>query len=153
MDTVKIIECPRDAWQGLPQIIPATVKAAYLLALVDGGVRHIDAVSFVSPKHVRQMADSEEVLAAFASSLPSGVASPEIIGIVVNDKGIEPSIGCAWHHHTWLPVFDFGLLPPRQCEYVADGIARTRRTVEKGDHGRWPRHGGLYFHGLRQSLR
>jgi hydroxymethylglutaryl-CoA lyase len=92
MDTVKIIECPRDAWQGLPRLIPATVKAAYLRALVDAGVRHIDAVSFVSPKHVRQMADSEEVLAAFVSSLPSGVASPETIGIVVNDKGIERAL-------------------------------------------------------------
>ena len=53
METVKIIECPRDAWQGLPQLIPTQVKAAYLRTLVDAGFRHIDAVSFVSPQHVR----------------------------------------------------------------------------------------------------
>ena len=92
MDKVKIVECPRDAWQGLPQQIPTEVKAAHLRALVDAGFRHIDAVSFVSPAHVRQMADSEAVLEAFLSSLPSGAPSQEIIGIVVNDKGIERAL-------------------------------------------------------------
>ena len=47
-NAVKIIECPRDAWQGLPGLIPAEVKADYLRALVTAGFRHIDAVSFVS---------------------------------------------------------------------------------------------------------
>ncbi len=92
METVKIIECPRDAWQGLPQLIPAKVKAAYLRMLVETGFRHIDAVSFVSPKHVAQMADSEEVLEQFFASLPSGTAPPEIIGIVVNDQGMERAL-------------------------------------------------------------
>ena len=91
-DTVKIIECPRDAWQGLPQVIPTQVKAAYLRALVEAGFRHIDAVSFVSPQHVRQMADSEAVLEAFLASLPSGAEAPEIIGIVVNEKGMERAL-------------------------------------------------------------
>jgi hydroxymethylglutaryl-CoA lyase len=92
METVKIVECPRDAWQGLPQIIPSDVKAGYLRMLVATGFRHIDAVSFVSPKHVLQMADSEEVLEQFFASLPSGTAPPEIIGIVVNDKGVERAL-------------------------------------------------------------
>ena len=61
-DAVKIVECPRDAWQGLPGLIPAEVKAAYLRSLVEAGFPHIDAVSFVSPAAVPQMADSEEVL-------------------------------------------------------------------------------------------
>src|SRR5689334_615889 len=91
-DSVKIIECPRDAWQGLPQVIPADVKAAYLGALVEAGFRHIDAVSFVSPQHVRQMADSEAVLETLLASLPSGAAAPEIIGIVVNEKGMERAL-------------------------------------------------------------
>ena len=89
---VKIVECPRDAWQGLPQVIPTQVKAKYLCALVEAGFRHIDAVSFVSPQHVRQMADSEAVLEAFYASLPSRVEAPEIIGIVVNEKGIERAL-------------------------------------------------------------
>ena len=91
-DAVKIVECPRDAWQGLPQLIPTQVKAKYLCALVEAGFRHIDAVSFVSPQHVRQMADSEAVLEAFYASLPSRVEAPEIIGIVVNEKGIERAL-------------------------------------------------------------
>src|SRR5579864_7720086 len=85
---VKIIECPRDAWQGLPEVIPTQVKASYLRELVDAGFRHIDAVSFVSPQHVRQMADSEAVMEAFLASLPPGAEAPEIIGIVVNEKGM-----------------------------------------------------------------
>jgi hydroxymethylglutaryl-CoA lyase len=91
-ESVKIIECPRDAWQGLPEVIPTQVKASYLRALVDAGFRQIDAVSFVSPQHVRQMADSEAVMEAFLASLPSGAEAPEIIGIVVNEKGMERAL-------------------------------------------------------------
>jgi len=90
-DIVKIIECPRDAWQGLPLTIPTEVKAEYLRALVTAGFRHIDAVSFVSAKAVPQMADSEQVLAL--ADLPSLTADNlEIIGIVVNAKGVERAI-------------------------------------------------------------
>ena len=83
-ETTKIIECPRDAWQGLPDFIPTDYKAEYLQELVIAGFRHIDAVSFVSPKHVRQMADSEEVMTKFTASLPPNVKPSEIIGIAVN---------------------------------------------------------------------
>lgn len=62
METVKIIECPRDAWQGLPKIIPTEAKVAYLRKLIEAGFRHLDAVSFVAPQYVPQMADSEQVL-------------------------------------------------------------------------------------------
>jgi hydroxymethylglutaryl-CoA lyase len=93
MDRVNLVECPRDAWQGLPEMIPTETKVEYLRALIAAGFRHIDAVSFVSPKHVKQMADSEEVMAKLAASLPSGIAPPEIIGIVVNEKGIERALG------------------------------------------------------------
>jgi hydroxymethylglutaryl-CoA lyase len=91
-EAAKIIECPRDAWQGLPEVIPTPVKASYLLALVEAGFRHIDAVSFVSPQHVRQMADSEAVMEAFLASLPPGTEAPEIIGIIVNEKGMERAL-------------------------------------------------------------
>ena len=92
MDSAKLIECPRDAWQGLPQLIPAGEKAAYLKSLIDAGFRTIDAVSFVSPEHVRQMADSEEVMSLLLESLPAAAARPEIIGIVVNERGIERAL-------------------------------------------------------------
>lgn len=87
MDSVKLIECPRDAWQGLPRVIPTGRKVEYLRGLIAAGFRHIDAVSFVSPKAVPQMADSEEVLAQLGP-----VDSVEIIGIVVNEKGAERAI-------------------------------------------------------------
>jgi hydroxymethylglutaryl-CoA lyase len=100
-----VIECPRDAWQGLPEQIPTEYKAEYLKELVLAGFKHIDAVSFVSPKHVKQMADSEEVMAKLNASVldvsgnetagqDSGATSepPEIIGIVVNAKGLERAL-------------------------------------------------------------
>jgi hydroxymethylglutaryl-CoA lyase len=86
-DEIKIIECPRDAWQGLSGQIPPKVKVQYLKALIAAGFKHIDAVSFVSPKAVPQMADSEEVLRRLDP--PDDV---EIIGIVMNEKGADRAI-------------------------------------------------------------
>jgi len=86
-DLIKLIECPRDAWQGLPGQIPASVKVEYLKTLVAAGFKHIDAASFVSPKAVPQMADSENVLSELDP--PDDV---EIIGIVVNERGAERAI-------------------------------------------------------------
>jgi hydroxymethylglutaryl-CoA lyase len=91
-ETVQIIECPRDAWQGLTEIIPTDAKVEYLLQLAKCGFKHIDAVSFVSPKHVRQMADSEDVMRGFLAGLPAGAERPEIIGIVVNEQGMERAL-------------------------------------------------------------
>jgi len=86
-NVVKLIECPRDAWQGLSRQIPTELKSRYLRALIAAGFKHIDAVSFVSPKAVPQMADSEKVLEQI--DVPNDV---EIIGIVVNEKGAERAI-------------------------------------------------------------
>jgi hydroxymethylglutaryl-CoA lyase len=85
--TIKLIECPRDAWQSLKRQIPTELKAGYLRALIAAGFKHIDAVSFVSPKAVPQMADSEKVLGEL--DVPDDV---EIIGIVVNEKGADRAI-------------------------------------------------------------
>ena len=116
--TVKIIECPRDAWQGLPKVIPTQEKVAYLTKLMELGFRHVDAVSFVAPKYVPQMADSETVLQqlarasltaarkdaegnrdsrgseAITQAAGSDSQTPdcEIIGIVVNDQGLERAL-------------------------------------------------------------
>jgi hydroxymethylglutaryl-CoA lyase len=86
-DSVKLVECPRDAWQGLQGQLPAYLKTDYLKALISVGFKHIDAVSFVSPKAVPQMADSEEVLKELDP--PDDV---EIIGIVVNEKGAQRAV-------------------------------------------------------------
>lgn len=117
MDSVKIIECPRDAWQGLKKIIPTETKVSYLRKLIDLGFKNLDTVSFVSPKYVPQMADSEAVMRALsadvATGLPlrayGGVKPPlqfnlqnsipesqrpafEVIGIVVNDQGLDRAL-------------------------------------------------------------
>jgi hydroxymethylglutaryl-CoA lyase len=86
-DSIKLIECPRDAWQGLKGQIPTDIKVNYLKTLISTGFKHIDAVSFVSPNAVPQMADSEDVLKELDP--PDDV---EIIGIVVNEKGAERAI-------------------------------------------------------------
>jgi hydroxymethylglutaryl-CoA lyase len=87
MAVVKIIECPRDAWQGLPKVISPEVKAEYLRAVLAAGFQHIEAVSFVSKTAVPQMADSEFVLEFLDA--PEEI---EIIGVVVNAKGAERAV-------------------------------------------------------------
>jgi hydroxymethylglutaryl-CoA lyase len=84
---VKLIECPRDAWQVLPRVLPADVKAQYLRSLVEAGFLHMDAVSFVSEKAMPQMSDSERVLEYLDP--PDDV---EIIGVVVNARGAERAV-------------------------------------------------------------
>lgn len=109
IEPVKLVECPRDAWQGLPRLIPTDEKVAYLRQLIDAGFRQIDAVSFVSPKYVPQMADSEAVMEQLASAglAESGV---EIIGIVVNEKGLDralatPGVNTVGYPHSLSPAF------------------------------------------------
>src|SRR5581483_2905398 len=87
LDSIKLMECPPDAWQGLQGQIPADLKVNYLNALISAGFKHIDAVSFVSPNAVPQMADSEAVLKELDP--PDDV---EIIAIVVNEKGAQRAI-------------------------------------------------------------
>src|SRR5438445_12271348 len=87
MESIKLIECPRDAWQGLPCQIPTERKAEYLRGLVVSGFRHIEAVGCASPNAVPQMADSEQVLEQLGL-----LEDIEIIGIVVNEKGAERAI-------------------------------------------------------------
>ena len=108
-EKVKLIECPRDAWQGLPHTIPTAAKIAYLHQLMDCGFKHIDAVSFVSPKYVPQMADSEAVMKELSAS---GISKQdvEIIGIVVNEKGLDralatPGVSTAGYPHSLSATF------------------------------------------------
>jgi hydroxymethylglutaryl-CoA lyase len=89
---VTIVECTRDAWQGLRDVIPAEEKVQYLSRLIALGFRHIDAVSFVSPKYVPQMADSEAVMAQLSQVKAPGGEPVEIIGIVVNAQGLERAL-------------------------------------------------------------
>lgn len=81
------VECPRDAWQGLPEQVPTTTKRAHLQSLLDAGFRHLDMGSFVSPRAVPQMADTEVVL--------EGLEAPEdadLLCIVGNQRGLERAV-------------------------------------------------------------
>ncbi|MCE3008909.1 MAG: hydroxymethylglutaryl-CoA lyase [Bacteroidetes bacterium] len=81
----KIIECPRDAMQGIAAQIPTQAKIDYLNALMGVGFDVIDFGSFVSPKAVPQMADTLEVL----DNLDLGAGSSKLLAIVVNEKGAQ----------------------------------------------------------------
>lgn len=126
---VKLIECPRDAWQGLKGIIPADLKADYLKALISVGFKHVDAVSFVSPKAVPQMADSEEVLKELDP--PDDV---EIIGIVVNEKGAERAIATQAVSTLGFPYsISETFLRKNQNQSPEDAIEELEKIQKKAD--------------------
>ncbi len=120
---VKIIECPRDAWQAMPQHIPAEVKADYLRALAGAGFRHIDAVSFVSPAAVPQMADSERVLALLGPA-----SDVEIIAIVVNQQGAERAIATGAVRTLGFP---YSLSPTFLARNQKQTPLQAQKTLEK----------------------
>ncbi len=129
-ESLKLIECPRDAWQGLTGQIPTEVKAAYLRALIGAGFKHIDAVSFVSPKAVPQMADSEEVLKQIDP--PDDV---EIIGIVVNEKGAERAIATEAVRTLGFPYsISETFLKKNQNQTLEDAYDTLEKIKEKADN-------------------
>ena len=128
-NSVKIIECPRDAWQGLKGQIPADLKTNYLQALISAGFKHIDAVSFVSPNAVPQMADSEEVLKELHP--PDDV---EIIGIVVNEKGAERAIATGAVRTLGFPYsISPTFLQNNQRQTLEEAIEELEKIEKKAD--------------------
>jgi hydroxymethylglutaryl-CoA lyase len=128
-DAVKLIECPRDAWQGLKGQIPADLKTNYLQALISAGFKHIDAVSFVSPNAVPQMADSEEVLKELDP--PDDV---EIIGIVVNEKGAQRAIATEAVRTLGFPYsISPTFLQNNQHQTLEDAIEELEKIEKKAD--------------------
>jgi hydroxymethylglutaryl-CoA lyase len=131
-ETVKLIECPRDAWQGLKGQIPADLKTTYIKALISAGFKHIDAVSFVSPNAVPQMADSEEVLKELDP--PDDV---EIIGIVVNEKGSQRAIAT---NAVRTLGFPYSLSPTflqnNQRQTLEDAIEELEKIEKRADEAR-----------------
>jgi len=128
-DEVKLIECPRDAWQGLKGQIPAELKTNYLQALISTGFKHIDAVSFVSPNAVPQMSDSEEVLKELDP--PDDV---EIIGIVVNEKGAQRAIATEAVRTLGFPYsISPTFLQNNQRQSLEDAIEELEKIEKKAD--------------------
>jgi hydroxymethylglutaryl-CoA lyase len=128
-DNLKLIECPRDAWQGLKGQIPTDLKVQYLRALIGAGFKHIDAVSFVSPKAVPQMADSEDVLKQLDP--PDDV---EIIGIVVNEKGVERAIATEAVKTVGFPYsISPTFLENNQKQSLEDAVEELEKIEKKAD--------------------
>ncbi len=128
LEAVKIVECPRDAWQGLPVQIAPEAKAGYLRRLIDTGFTHIDAVSFVSPAAVPQMADSERVL-----ELLGPQRNAEIIGIVVNEKGAERAIHTGAVQTLGFPhSISAEFLQRNQHQSQQESLAALRAIVVRG---------------------
>jgi hydroxymethylglutaryl-CoA lyase len=128
-DSIKLIECPRDAWQGLKGQIPADLKTNYLQAVISAGFKHIDAVSFVSANAVPQMADSEEVLKGLDP--PDDV---EIIGIVVNEKGAQRAIATGAVRSLGFPYsISPTFLQNNQRQTLEDAIEELEKIEKKAD--------------------
>lgn len=128
--SIKLIECPRDAWQGLKGMIPADLKVDYLKALISAGFKHIDAVSFVSPHAVPQMADSEEVLKELDP--PDDV---EIIGIVINEKGAQRAIDTQAVSTLGFPYsISETFLRKNQNQSPEDALEELEKIQKKADH-------------------
>ena len=85
---MKIIECPRDAMQGLQEFIPTDLKAEYINQLLKVGFDTIDFGSFVSPKAIPQLRDTADVL----SQLDLSATSSKLLAIVANHRGAEDAI-------------------------------------------------------------
>jgi len=84
LGSVTWVECPRDAWQGLERVIPVERKRAHLAALLRAGFRHLDLGSFVSPRAVPQLADTEAVLAELDRP-----PDADVLCIIGNERGLE----------------------------------------------------------------
>ncbi|WP_461787809.1 hydroxymethylglutaryl-CoA lyase [Pedobacter sp.] len=120
---VKLIECPRDAMQGLHDFVPTELKVAYLNLLLQVGFDTLDFGSFVSPKAIPQMRDTEEVLAQLDLSNKT-----KLLSIVANLKGVENAV-----KHTEISYlgFPFSISETFQKRNTNSSIAQSLVTVEQ----------------------
>ena len=146
-NAVTLIECPRDAWQGLSRQIPTELKIRYLRALIDAGFKHIDAVSFVSPKAVPQMADSEKVLQQI--DLPNDV---DIIGIVVNEKGAERAIATQAVSTLGFPCSVSETFLRKNQNQSVDECYKVLESIKRKADDTGLKHCRLHFDGVWKSV-
>ena len=98
-DKVKIIECPRDAMQGIKSFIPTELKAKYIQSLLGCGFDTVDFGSFVSPKSIPQMVDTAEVL----SMLDLSRTTSKLLAIVANVRGAQTAVAHKEIHYLGYP--------------------------------------------------
>lgn len=120
---IKIIECPRDAMQGLHRFIPTQTKIDYINQLLKVGFDTIDFGSFVSPKAIPQMADTKEVLAG----LNLANTNTKLLAIIANLKGAE--IAVQYPEIKYLG-FPFSISETFQQRNTNSSIAESLETVK-----------------------
>jgi hydroxymethylglutaryl-CoA lyase len=123
-NSIKLIECPRDAMQGWPHFIPTEKKAAYINALLKVGFDTIDFGSFVSPKAIPQMADTKDVIAKIQLSN----SKTKLLSIVANLRGAEEAV--VYDEISYLG-FPFSISPTFQQRNTNSTIEQSLQTVEE----------------------
>ena len=121
---IKITECPRDAMQGIKQMIPADLKAKYINQLLKVGFDTIDFGSFVSPKAIPQMHDTAEVL----RQLNLTTTKSKLLAIVANTRGAQDA--CAFEEINYLG-FPFSISETFQQRNANSSIAESLTRVEE----------------------
>nr|WP_199158460.1 hydroxymethylglutaryl-CoA lyase [Pedobacter sp. ASV2] len=120
----KLIECPRDAMQGLHNFIPTELKSKYLNLLLEVGFNTLDFGSFVSPKAIPQLADTKEVLA----NLNLSHTTTKLLAIVANLRGVEEAV---MHEQINYLGFPFSISETFQQRNTNSSIAQSLNTVEE----------------------
>lgn len=121
---MKLIECPRDAVQGLQHFVPTEVKAAYINLLLQVGFDTIDFGSFVSPKAIPQLRDTLKVL----EKLDLSTTNSKLLAIVANLRGIQDAIT---HEEITYLGFPFSISETFQQRNTNTSIAQSLNTVEE----------------------
>ena len=124
MEPIKIIECPRDAMQGIRSFIPTERKAAYIQSLLRVGFDTIDFGSFVSPKTIPQMHDTAEVLA----QLDLSQTSSKLLAIVANTQG---AVSASEHEAIRYLGFPFSISENFQMRNTHKTIAESLVTLQE----------------------
>ena len=124
MESIKIIECPRDAMQGIKTFIPTERKVAYIQSLLKVGFDTIDFGSFVSPKAIPQMQDTAEVLA----QLDLSQTQSKLLAIVANTQGAQLA---SLHNEIQYLGFPFSISENFQMRNTHKTIAESLITLQE----------------------
>ncbi|MEM9647519.1 MAG: hydroxymethylglutaryl-CoA lyase [Bacteroidota bacterium] len=124
MSKIKLIECPRDAMQGIKTFIPTEEKVRYIQSLLGCGFDTIDFGSFVSPKAIPQMADTAEVL----NRLDLSKTRSKLLAIVANTRGAEDA--CKHPQITYLG-YPFSISENFQMRNTHKTIAQSVETLQR----------------------
>ena len=124
MESIKIIECPRDAMQGIKTFIPTERKVAYIQSLLRVGFDTIDFGSFVSPKAIPQMQDTAEVLA----QLDLSQTTSKLLAIIANTQGAQMA---SQHAEIQYLGFPFSISENFQMRNTHKTIAESLVTLKE----------------------